>query len=48
MKGGRNVYIQVIDGFFSLALAKAYTSKMPVASAVLLYDRVLPLRMTLR
>jgi transposase InsO family protein len=43
LKGVGKVYVQVvIDCFCSLAFAKVYTSKMPVTSADLLYDRVLP------
>lgn len=43
LKGVGKVYVQVVvDVFCSLAFAKVYTSKMPVTSADLLYDRVLP------
>lgn len=43
LKGVGKVYVQVVlDVFCSLAFAKVYTSKMPITSADLLYDRVLP------
>ena len=43
LKGVGKVYVQVVvDAFCSLAFAKVYTSKMPITSADLLYDRVLP------
>jgi transposase InsO family protein len=43
LKGVGKVYVQVIvDVFCSLAFAKVYTSKMPITSADLLNDRVLP------
>jgi hypothetical protein len=43
LEGVGKVYVQVVvDVFCSLAFAKVYTSKMPVTSADLLYDRVLP------
>ncbi len=43
LKGVGKVYVQVlVDAFCSLAFAKVYTSKMPITSAELLYDRVLP------
>jgi len=43
LKGVGKVYVQVVvDVFCSLAFAKVYTWKMPVTSADLLYERVLP------
>lgn len=43
LKGVGKVYIQVVvDVFCSIAFAKVYNSKMPITSADLLYDRVLP------
>ena len=43
LKGVGKVYVQVVvDVFCSLAFAKVYTSKMPITSAELLYERVLP------
>jgi len=43
LKGMGKVYVQVvIDALCSLAFAKVYTSKMPITSADLLYERVLP------
>lgn len=43
LKGVGKVYVQVIvDVFCSLAFSKVYTSKMPITSADLLNDRVLP------
>ncbi|WP_018233308.1 IS481 family transposase [Thioalkalivibrio thiocyanodenitrificans] len=48
LKGVGKVYVQVVvDAFCSLAFAKVYTSKMPITSADLLYDRVLPFYETL-
>ncbi len=42
LKGVGKVYVQmIVDVFCSLAFAKVYTSKMPIASADLLNDRVL-------
>jgi len=43
LKGVGKGYVQlVVDVFCTLAFAKVYTAKMPVAAADLLYDRVLP------
>jgi len=43
LKGVGKVYVQVVvDVFCSLALAKVYTSKMPITACDLLYERVLP------
>jgi transposase InsO family protein len=48
LKGVGKVYVQVVvDVFCSLAFAKAYTNKMPITAADLLYDRVLPFYETL-
>lgn len=45
LKGVGKVYVQVVvDVFCSLAFAKVYSSKMPVTTCELLYDRVLPSR----
>lgn len=43
LKGVGRIYLQaVVDTFSSFAFGKLYTAKVPIASADILYDRVLP------